>query len=69
VQISGGPHILQIWFLGPRALGDLVVQWCGVKHAWTSLELELLPSHQDYVAIVPDDMLAVREVYMASEAL
>ena len=60
---------MQIWFLGPRALGDFVVQWCGVKHAWTSLELELLPSHQDYVAIVPDDMLAVREVYMASEAL
>ena len=69
VQISGGQHVLQLWFRGPRALGDFVGQWCGVDHAWAFLELQLLPSHHDYVAIVPDDMLAVQEVYMASEGM
>ena len=69
VQISGGQHFLQLWFRGPRALGDFVGQWCGVDHAWASLDFELLPSHHDYVAIVPDDMLAVQEVYMASEGM
>jgi hypothetical protein len=69
LQISGGPHVLQLWFRGPGAFEDFVVQSCGVEHAWAFLELELLPSHQDYVAIVPDDMLAVQEVFMASEGM
>jgi hypothetical protein len=56
---------LQLWFRGPTALGDFIVQWCGEEDAWAFLELELLPSHHDYVANVPDDRLAVEEVYMA----
>jgi hypothetical protein len=64
-----GPKDLQHWLHGLRPLGDFLDLWCGADHAWASIDLEILSSNQQYVAIVPDDMLAVQELYMASEGM
>jgi hypothetical protein len=69
VRILGGPDDLQLWFRGPRSLGDFLHQWCSVGHAWTNLGLQILSSPQQYVAIVPDDMLAVQELHLAREGM
>ena len=69
VRILADSTTLQIWLRGPRALGDLLSQWCRDDHAWSNTPICIIPSSQPYVAIIPDDMLAVQELHMAREGM
>ena len=69
VQISGGPQDLQFWFRGTKIVWDFLFLWCGVGYAWTSLVLQILTPQPNFMAIVPDDMLAVQELHMAHEGM
>jgi len=60
---------LQIWFRGPRALGDFLVQWCACASPLKGQSIRTLAPQSTYVAIVPDDILAVQELHMASEGM
>ena len=68
-RLVGGSSDIQLWFRGPRPLGDFLTQWCTLHHAWRNVRLRTLAPAPQYVAIVPDDMLAVQELHMATEGM
>ena len=69
VCVEGAAQALQIWFRGPRALGDLLVQWCASESEFRKLPVRPLVPQNTYVAIVTDDILAVQELHMAQEGM
>ena len=61
---AGWEVTLQLWFRGPRQVGDFLFQWFTSDHTLRHIDL----SHAgQYTAIDPDGMLAVQEWHMASE--
>ena len=68
-RLVGGSSGIQLWFRGPRLLGDFLTQWCTLHHAWRNARLCTLAPAAQYIAIVPDDMLAVQELHMATEGM
>ena len=69
VSVEGTVEALQIWFRGPRALGDFLVQWCECIPQPREHSIRTLAPRSTYVAIVPDDILAVQELHMAGEGM
>ena len=69
VYLTGSPNGLTLWFKGPRAAGDFISHWCARTGSadYTSILPLRPPGH--YVAIRPDDILAVQEWYTASEGM
>ena len=68
-RVAGSEHGLQLWFRGPRLLGDFIVEWCMKKYKWSTAPLRLLNSPDSYVAIMPDDMLAMQELCLARQGM
>ena len=69
VSIEGRRESLNIWFRGPRALGDFLIRWCGQAPPFGDVAIRTLAPPTTYVAIVPDDMLAVQELHLAREGM
>ena len=69
VSVEGTNQALHIWFRGPRALGDFLIRWCADGSLFNTLSVCLLAPPTTYVAIVPDDMLAVQELHLAREGM
>jgi hypothetical protein len=69
VSIEGRRESLNIWFHGPRALGDFLVRWCAQAPPFGQVAIRTLAPPTTYVAIVPDDMLAVQELHLAREGM
>ena len=68
-RLIGRPSEIQLWFRGPRPLGDFLLQWCTISHRWRHLRLRTLNPPGQYLAILPDDMLAVQELHLATEGM
>ena len=69
VKIEGTGQALVVWFRGPRTLGDFLLRWCTTDHPFKEANVHTLKPGQTYIAIVPDDILAVQELHMASEGM
>ena len=69
VHLEGSHTGVTMWFSGPRQAGDFIAYWCSTDHPLRSLSLKALQPPGQYVAIRPDDILAVQEWHMASEGL
>ena len=58
VQLLCTSYCLQAWFKGLQPLGNFLVAWCG--HELThDFDIAMLYPQSTFVAITPDDMLAV----------
>jgi len=68
-KIEGTGQALAVWFRGPRALGDFLLKWCTSEHSFKEVKVCTLKPAQTYIAIVPDDILAIQELHMASEGM
>ena len=68
-RVVGTDSAIQLWFRGPRPLGDFLLQWCCSKHPWSSTRLCTLDLPGQFLAITPDDMMAVQELHMAAEGM
>jgi hypothetical protein len=66
VKLLGTSYGLQAWFKGPQPLGNFLVTWCGHEHTH-DFDIAMLYPQSTFVAITPDDMLAVQELHLASE--
>ena len=69
IRVEGTNQALAVWFRGPRALGDFLSKWCMADHPFGDITVRTLKPPRTYVAIVPDDILAVQELHMASEGM
>ena len=69
VSIEGRKESLNVWFRGPRALGDFLILWCAQAPPSDQVAIRTLAPPTTYVAIVPDDMLAVQELHLAREGM
>ena len=69
VSVEGNDTALQVWFRGPRALGDFIIQWCADASPFSEQSIRTMAPQSTYVAIVPDDILAVQELHMAGEGM
>lgn len=65
----GGPVTLELWFRGPKPLGDFLLEWCEERGGSCGRRLDLLDSPQAYIAILPDDMLAMQELFLARQGM
>ena len=66
IKITCSSQEMQFWFRGPRPLGDFLSQWSqfdGDKN----FKIRTLPAPKSYIAILPDDMLAIEEIYLGRE--
>ena len=68
VKLLGTSYGLQAWFRGPQSLGSFLVSWCGHEHT-QDIAIVMLYPQSTFVAITPDDMLAVQELHLASEGM
>jgi hypothetical protein len=64
VQILNTSTGLQVWFRGPQPLGNFLTAWCAHEHNQNITSVPLYPQGT-YVAITPEDMLAVQELHLA----
>jgi len=69
LRVTGVQSSIDVWFRGPRHLGDFLLQWCGSPHASRAVPVRLLNSPKDYTALLPDDMLAMQELYLARQGM
>ena len=69
VRVEGTERALVMWFRGPRALGDFLACWCTLKLPLDKPPVRTLVPSDTYVAIVPDDILAVQELHLAGEGM
>ncbi len=53
-----------IWSRGLRPLGDFLVDWTQQR---TQIQMRLLDSPESCIAVMPDDMLAMKELYLARQ--
>ena len=64
--MEGSAGVLYLWFRGPRPLGDFLVELERLRFAKPA---QLLLSPPAYVATMPDDMLAMEELYLARQGM
>jgi hypothetical protein len=69
VRVAGSPTGLELWFKGPRHAGDFLTQWCVSKNGLSRAKVCTLSPPPHYIAVDPDDMLAIQEWHMANEGL
>ena len=69
VRVASTQCSIDLWFRGPRHLGDFLLQWCESPLALRASPVRLLDSPSDYVALLPDDMLAMQELYLARQGM
>jgi hypothetical protein len=62
VQLINTSNGLQVWLRGPQPLGNFLTAWCAHGHNQNITTVTLYPQ-STYVAITPDDMLAVQELH------
>ena len=60
---------LTLWFSGPRQAGTFVADCCSGARPLGTTTLRMLQPRSQYVALRPDDILAVQEWHMASEGM
>ena len=68
-RVVDGPLGLELWFRGPRPLGEFLLEWCEERGGSCGRRLDLLDSPQAFVAILPDDMLAMQELFLARQGM
>ena len=59
VHLEGTGTGLTLWFSGPRQAGTFVASCCSEAHPFGSASLWMLQPLSQYVALRPDDILAV----------
>jgi hypothetical protein len=69
VYLSGIENGLSLWFSGPRQAGDFITHWSSTVYPTERTPLHPLLPPEQYVPICPDNMLSVREEYMAGEGM
>jgi hypothetical protein len=69
VHLEGGSTGLTLWFSGPRQAGTFVADCCSGARPLGATPLRMLQPRSQYVALRPDDILAVQEWHMASEGM
>ncbi len=50
----------------PRPLGDFLVVWTQLR---AQTQMRLLDATEAYIAVMPDDMLAMEELYLARQGM
>jgi len=65
-RIEGFDGGIRVWFRGPRPLGDFLLECSRLGERVLS---RLVCSPPSYVAILPDDMLAMQELYLARQGM
>ena len=60
---------LELCFRGPRLLEDFHFEWCEERGGSRDRWLAILDSAQAYVAILPDDMLTMQELFLARQRM
>ena len=68
-HLSGCSQGLTLWFTGPRKAGDFISRWCANAGSEGYISILPLKPPGQYVAIRPDDILAVQEWHTASEGM
>ena len=68
-DIEGRSTGLTLWFSGPRQVGTFVAECCSGARPLGTSPLRMLQPRSQYVALRPDDILAVQEWHMASEGM
>ena len=63
--IQGTTEGVQMWFRGPRPLGDFLTEWSQAQPVGNRSVVRLLAAPPDYVAIPPDDILAMQELHLS----
>ena len=69
VRVLKNTHTLQLWFSGPQAFCDFLIEWRSAENSLRNLAVRTLPPPAPYVAILPDDMMAVQELPMTREGM
>jgi ribonuclease HI len=69
VSVEGADSTLKIWFRGPRQMGDFIASWCSLTPPFDKPIVHTMVPSQTYVAIIPDDILAVQELHLAGEGM
>ena len=69
VSVEGSDFALRIWFRGPRVMGDFLTCWCSLQPPFEKPLVRSLVPSELYVAIIPDDILAVQELHLAREGM
>ena len=69
VSAEGTDCTLKIWFRGPRSLGDFLSCWCSLNPPFDKPSVSTVMPPETYVAIIPDDILAVQELHLAGEGM
>ncbi len=69
VHLEGRSTGLTLWFSGPRQAGTFVADCCSGARPLGTTPLRMLQPRSQYVALRPDDILAVQEWHMASEGM
>ena len=59
---------LQLWFTGPRLLGDFLLQWCTLQPR-KRIPVTILRKPDPFLAVCPDDIIAVQELYLSEEGM
>jgi hypothetical protein len=60
---------MMLWLKGPLQAGDFLIEWCVGSNALHHLCIHALSSTAYYVAMAPNDMLAIQEWLMANEGM
>ena len=69
VYLDGRSAGLTLWFSGPRQAGTFVADCCSGAHPFGTTLLQMLQPQSQYVALRPDDILAVQEWHVVSEGM
>ena len=67
--VAGSNHHLELWFRGPRPLGNFLVEWSSELPGRVGRRIHLLDAPEDFVAVIPDDMLAMQELCLARQGM
>ena len=59
---------LQLWFTGPRLLGDFLLKWCTLQTGRRA-PVTILRRPDPFLAVCPDDIAAVQELYLSEEGM
>ncbi len=67
-RVAGNEDEIRVWFRGSRPFGDFIAEWSQQDHT-AQTQLRLLDSPDTYIAVMPDDMLAMEELYLARQGM